>query len=192
MVAVVAVAAVGSAAAVSAATWLARRRWHKSMLGGAESPAQPADLGVGYKLRWLESGDFGKGFPRLLKQLSPVGELTEACFAQILARRDRQSDVYRTVVVEHLATRNLAATASLIVEAKFLRAGSYVGHVEDVVVDETHRGQGLARIILAALAETARKAGCYKVILDCNESNVGLYERCGFQRREVQMRLDLT
>ncbi len=30
------------------------------------------------------------------------------------------------------------------------------------------------------LAELASKSGCYKVILDCEASNTGFYEKCGF------------
>ena len=33
----------------------------------------------------------------------------------------------------------------------------------------------------------ARKAGCYKVILDCSEDNVDFYARSGFKRKEVHM-----
>ena len=29
--------------------------------------------------------------------------------------------------------------------------------------------------------------GCYKLILDCSESNVKFYEKCGFKRKEIQM-----
>ena len=45
---------------------------------------------------------------------------------------------------------------------------------------------GLSRVI-QALMEFAKAAGCYKVILDCGESNVAFYEKCGLTRKEVQM-----
>jgi len=32
-----------------------------------------------------------------------------------------------------------------------------------------------------------KAAGCYKVILDCAEKNIGFYEKCGFKRKEVTM-----
>ena len=45
--------------------------------------------------------------------------------------------------------------------------------------------------ILIRLLETmtgyAQEAGCYKVILDCAESKVEFYEKCGFTKKEVQM-----
>ena len=33
----------------------------------------------------------------------------------------------------------------------------------------------------------ARAAGCYKVILDCNDDNVDFYVKSGFERKEVHM-----
>ena len=41
--------------------------------------------------------------------------------------------------------------------------------------------------IIQELMEVGKAAGCYKVILDCSEKNVGFYEKCGFQRKEVLM-----
>lgn len=35
--------------------------------------------------------------------------------------------------------------------------------------------------------QTARDAGCYKVILDCKECNTGFYEKCGFAAKGIQM-----
>jgi glucosamine-phosphate N-acetyltransferase len=41
--------------------------------------------------------------------------------------------------------------------------------------------------LIRDLCDAATKAGCYKVILDCAESNVPFYEKCGLARKEVQM-----
>lgn len=153
----------------------------------ADAPAPPA----GYVIRPLESTDFSKGFVQLLGQLTSVGDLTEERFREVMELRQRQAGTYVTIVAEHEESGTLAATGSLIVEVKFVHGGASVGHVEDIVVDSGHRGKGLAKAIMDYLASEARKASCYKVILDCNESNCGLYEKCGYHKREVQMRLDL-
>lgn len=44
-----------------------------------------------------------------------------------------------------------------------------------------------AASLVAHLLEQARASGCYKVILDCTEHNVGYYEKCGLTRKEAQM-----
>ena len=41
--------------------------------------------------------------------------------------------------------------------------------------------------VIEALMDFSSAAGCYKVILDCGESNVAFYEKCGLTRKEVQM-----
>ena len=69
--------------------------------------------------------------------------------------------------------------------------GGRVGHVEDVVTDDAARGRGLGRAMLGRIAEIAHARGCYKVILDCAEKNSSFYEKNGYRRAEVQMRLDV-
>eukprot|EP00420_Gonyaulax_spinifera_P016766 CAMPEP_0197911752 /NCGR_PEP_ID=MMETSP1439-20131203/73432_1 /TAXON_ID=66791 /ORGANISM="Gonyaulax spinifera, Strain CCMP409" /LENGTH=182 /DNA_ID=CAMNT_0043533501 /DNA_START=62 /DNA_END=610 /DNA_ORIENTATION=+ len=151
----------------------------------------PLLIDGGYELRHLRYDDYDKGFIPLMSQLTAVGELPKARFAEVFDRRRKQADVYRTFVIEHTATEQLAATATLMIEAKFVHGGAQVGHVEDVVVDSGHRKKGLARELLLALAREAQRAGCYKVILDCNEDNVAFYQKCGYRSCERQMRLDL-
>ena len=41
--------------------------------------------------------------------------------------------------------------------------------------------------VINALIQHARDVGCYKVILDCSEQNIAFYEKCGLERKEVQM-----
>lgn len=80
---------------------------------------------------------------------------------------------------------------NIIVENKPAYGGSRCGHVEDIVIDEPYRGRGFGKALMAALVAHARTLHCRKVILSCGEHNVGFYEKCGFERHEVTMRLDL-
>jgi glucosamine-phosphate N-acetyltransferase len=41
-------------------------------------------------------------------------------------------------------------------------------------------GKGLGKGIIDFLTDVARRSGCYKVILDCDESNTGFYAKCGY------------
>ena len=145
----------------------------------------------GYVMREMCKSDFRKGLVPLLEQLTQVDDLSEGRFLEVFDLRARQADVYRCMVIEHGESQELVATATLLVEAKFIHGGAKVGHVEDVVVDTCHRGKGLARCLMHALAEEASRLGCYKVILDCKEHNVALYEKCGYRTCDVHMRLDL-
>lgn len=86
-----------------------------------------------------------------------------------------------------LASNRIIATATLVIELKFIRSCGKCGHIEDVVVDSSYRGLGLGLQVLEALIAAAKENGCYKIILDCAESNVAFYEKCGLTRKEVQM-----
>lgn len=94
----------------------------------------------------------------------------------------------RTYLLEENNT--VLATASLWLEPKFIHDGSIVGHVEDVVVrgEDRHKGHGTA--LVKRLTEMAFLAGAYKVVLACREELVQWYERVGYRRHEVQMRID--
>lgn len=148
-------------------------------------------LGGGYNLRRLSADDYHKGFLKVLEQLTVVGDLSEEKFREVLDKRLAQADTYVTVVVEHEESEQIVATGTLMIEAKFIHGGSPIGHAEDIVVDSKHRGKGLARAVMNVLADEAEKADCYKVILDCHEENIPLYEKCGYRVCERQMRLDL-
>ena len=37
------------------------------------------------------------------------------------------------------------------------------------------------------LSKLGEEKGCYKVILDAAEKNVGFYEKCGYKRKEICM-----
>ena len=50
---------------------------------------------------------------------------------------------YQIFVVEETKEEKIVATATLLLEKKFIRGCGLAGHVEDVVVDETVRGQKL-------------------------------------------------
>mmetsp|Transcript_5326 Transcript_5326/g.13202 ORF Transcript_5326/g.13202 Transcript_5326/m.13202 type:complete len:193 (-) Transcript_5326:12-590(-) len=145
----------------------------------------------GYQVRYLSLDDFNKGYLPLLEQLTVVGNLSEQRFTEVFKQRELQPDAYRTLVIEHVPSQQLVATGTLLVEAKFVREGTNVGHIEDIVVDSAHRGRGLAKRLMSALGEEAQATQCRKVILDCAERNIGFYEKCGYKAFERQMRLDL-
>lgn len=91
----------------------------------------------------------------------------------------------------YLQENKIVGTASYFVELKFLHNGGKVMHIEDVVVNDEYKSLGIGKKLILYLTGLAKNAKCYKIILDCSEKNVGFYEKCGFKRRELQMRKDL-
>ena len=84
----------------------------------------------------------------------------------------------------------ITGSATVIIEDKFLRCGSKVGHIEDVVVDKNLRSKGTGRSLIDKCVEVAKEQGCYKVILDCSIKNLPFYAKCGFRPDAYCMRID--
>jgi len=101
-------------------------------------------------------------------------EVYEARFDDLLAC----PSTYFVIVFEDVENQGkIVASASLVVERKFLRNAGIVGHVEDVVVHPDYKGNSMGKIMLNALKDLGLSQGCYKVILDCDPKNVGEYRR---------------
>ncbi|KAG0473908.1 hypothetical protein HPP92_015245 [Vanilla planifolia] len=156
---------------------------------GAEVLYEDTEAGVDdlLPIRRLEISDHGKGFVELLGQLSPCPAISKADFCSRFAELASLGDDHVICVIEDPSTGRIVATGSVFVEKKFLRGCGKVGHIEDIVVDGVARRRRLGQRIVMYLTEHARKAGCYKVILDCTAELRAFYEKCGFVEKNVQM-----
>jgi len=127
----------------------------------------------------MDATDLRRGFLTALGALKPA-ELTDDQAIEIFRRRMRAR--IKTYVA--LIDNRVAGTASLIIEPKFIHNGGIAGHVA-----YQHHGVGAA--IINHLLQVCREEGCYKVILDCEDSVAPFYEKLGFHRWEQAMRVDL-
>lgn len=84
----------------------------------------------------------------------------------------------------------ITGVAALITINKILRSGSRMGLIEDVAIDSEARGLGLGKLLIKHLIEVGFERGCYKIILNCSDTNITFYEKCGFHKAENQMRID--
>ena len=134
-------------------------------------------------LRDLWGPDLHKGFFETLAALRKI-ELTPEKAAEILRRRLAMG--LRTIVA--VVGDRIVGTASYIVEEKFY---GKVSHVEDVAVHSQFKGQRIGQRMIEEIITRSKDAGCYKVILDCDEHMVAYYERAGFRKCNNGMRRDL-
>jgi glucosamine-phosphate N-acetyltransferase len=79
----------------------------------------------------------------------------------------------------------LLATATVIYEHKFIMNTCIYAHVEDVCVRSSHRRRGIGQQLMRHIMDVSRH--CYKITLDCADSNVAFYQSCGLERRGNQM-----
>ena len=143
-----------------------------------------------HKVRELKAADLDKGFLETLETLSDAGGLSPREARKILGKM-RRNPLYHVFVAVNADGQVLGAT-TLLLEQKFIHSGGQVGHIEDVVVRRGEQGKGIGQSLVSSAVKSANELGCYKCILDCKDELTGFYERLGFRRYEVGMRIDLA
>ena len=146
--------------------------------------------GAGFEVRELRAEDLRNGLLETLQSLSDLEGLTPAVARQALSEM-KQRPAGHNVLVAVTSEGSVIGATTLLVERKFIHAGGRVGHIEDVSVRRGHEGKGVGRALVGEAVGLARKLGCYKCILNCDPDLVGFYEKLGFARHDVGMRLDL-
>ena len=130
--------------------------------------------------RPLTTDDY-PAFLTLITHFRPT-TFTKEQFCEALSRISLSSEIY---VVEQEGA--LVATGTILYETKYIFNICTLAHVEDVCVAEAYRGKGLGKWLVCRLVVTAKERGCYKVTLDCADSNVAFYTKCNFEKRGNQM-----
>ncbi len=142
---------------------------------------------MNYAIRHLTNADLepAKGYFETLSNLKLT--VPPANASGWLESTEAQGTI---ILVAALDDGNIVGSISLLLERKFLRGGVFAGHIEDVATRAGYEGKGIGRALVAAAVKSAQDAGCYKVILDCDEKLIGFYEKCGFTTFGVAMRKD--
>lgn len=138
----------------------------------------------------LQRQDDYKNYLRLLQQLTRINpdKISESDF---LKHYDiiKKNPYHKIYIAKEIG--EIIGTITVIIEPKFIHDLSFVGHIEDVVVDEKCRGNGIGRALINHAIDVCKSAGCYKIILDCSNNMVAYYQKCGFAKKENQMVLYL-
>jgi glucosamine-phosphate N-acetyltransferase len=144
---------------------------------------------LAYSIREIKPEDIVNGFLDVLSNLTEVGDLSQDDALRILDNLKR-NPIYK-IFVAVSKTGEVVGTTTLLVEQKFIHKGGLVAHIEDVAVKESFKNQGIGRDLIQTSVDTAKESGCYKIILDCNEQVARFYEKLGFKRMGIQLRMNL-
>lgn len=116
----------------------------------------------------------------LLPQLSSTARFDAE---RVMSLLDAQNtDLYVARDSRRIVGMATLATAPLVT--------GWHGSVEDVVVDQSARGQGIARLLLEAIIDEAQRRGLTTLDLTSRpsrESALRLYESVGFVRRDTNV-----
>lgn len=80
----------------------------------------------------------------------------------------------------------ILGTASLHILPKIDRC---MGQIEDVVVSTKAQGKGIGHALIKALLEHSSAQKCYKIILNTAIETAPFYEKMGFEKGEIQMKI---
>lgn len=135
--------------------------------------------------RPLEKSDFSKSYLPLLSQLTTVGSYSVDVFEAQFSRMQSVPGCHYILVVEDPGSTNgitpkVVATATLLVECKFIHSAAFRGRIEDVVVDSGYRGMHLGSFLMDTLKLLSQALRCYKITLDCKEPMLSYYTKLGY------------
>jgi glucosamine-phosphate N-acetyltransferase len=136
------------------------------------------------EFRRIDINDYYKDYLLLLEQLTIV-EKEKINFEQFKNFIENLSNNHIIIVIED--NNKIIATGTLLIENKVIHNMGSVGHIEDIIVHNNYRSHGLGKKIINELVNISVKSNCYKIILDCSESNSKFYEKFGFTKKEIQM-----
>ncbi len=118
----------------------------------------------------------------LFRQLWPTKAINEErlreVFLRVIAAPSRQ---YFCAVMD----RRVVGLGSITIKDNLWQEGN-IGYIEEIVVDEELRGNGIGTQLLEQLVLSAREAGCRRVELDSafrRKQAHQFYERHGFENR---------
>ncbi|MDR6972259.1 GNAT family N-acetyltransferase [Leifsonia shinshuensis] len=161
----------------------ARREWIDRVLADVPrteptvAASHASEPGVHIAVADALSEDDFDALQRLLPQLSSTATFDRARIEAML--RHDGTDL--------VVAREDGALVGMATLASFPLPTGARGHLDDVVVDETLRGRGIARALLEAVIELARTRRLRTLDLTSRpsrESAIPLYEAVGFERRD--------
>ncbi|WP_028969424.1 GNAT family N-acetyltransferase [Sphingomonas sp. URHD0057] len=125
-----------------------------------------------------------------LRFLAPLPDIAER-YAQFIGSRLGNSDA-----VVLVAERNgvLGYTFATLEGFDFMALRGPAGVIQDIIVDERARRQGIARVLLEALFARLAAQGAPRIVLSTAQKNLGaqaLFESEGFRRTMIEMTREL-
>lgn len=121
------------------------------------------------QLRPLASTDYKRGFVEVLSCLVETPDVGEEAWRSRFDAMVSANGTYFPIVIVSKQTDKIVAMGTIVVELKFFRGLTRVGHVEDIVVDTRLHSKGLGKIVVQTVMKIAESKGCSNIILNCSD-----------------------
>ncbi|XP_043553599.1 glucosamine 6-phosphate N-acetyltransferase isoform X2 [Chiloscyllium plagiosum] len=163
-----------------------------SMYQLCSSPAMILDDTPLFDPIMLRDLDWSQNMVKFSPEISPLNPgvglvmrpLCTADFNREKFEHMKQTGDYYTVVIEDTHLGQVIATATLIIEHKFIHSCAKRGRIEEVVVSDECRGRQLGKLLVSALTLLSKKLNCYKITLECLPKNEAFYQKFGYKATE--------
>ena len=146
---------------------------------------------INFMVRELQHADISNGFLQTLSNLAQVGNSIEDIRKAEKILLEIKSYPFYKIFVAVKDDGQIIGSTTLLIEQKFIHSGGKAGHIEDVVTRNGYEGKGIGRKIIEELIKIAKESKCYKITLDCDEKVVGFYEKLGFKKHQIMMRINI-
>jgi len=84
---------------------------------------------------------------------------------------------------------NIIGTGTLFIEKKLTYDGCNMGHIENILIDKNHRGNGYGEKIVKNLLEYAKINKCYRIDLNCTKELESFYNKNNFNKKHICMNI---
>jgi glucosamine-phosphate N-acetyltransferase len=123
----------------------------------------------------------------LLKNLTEANDMELNIFICQIDKITNYGQIIIAVSGDLLGDFEIIGSGTVIIEEKIIHNAKSVAHIEDIVVHPNFRGKSIATNIITRLKDYARLKSCYKVILNCKNEYISIYEKSGFNKTGNQM-----
>jgi len=122
----------------------------------------------------------------------PIFELLRQLWTYKTLHKEKMKDMFnRNLLEEHIIYRcaveedTIIGFCSVTIKNNLWQQ-AFLGNIDELVVDETHRGKGTGSALIADIIKIAREKGCVQIELDSSfhrEKAHQFYRNLGFESR---------
>ena len=123
----------------------------------------------------------------LLMYLTQTNDMTTEIFIEQIKKINSCGEIIVAVSGDLADDFVIVGSGTVIIEPKIIHGTCSVAHIEDIVTHPNFRGKSIATNIITRLKDYARHESCYKVILNCEDEYVKMYENSGFIKKGNEM-----
>ena len=123
----------------------------------------------------------------LLKNLTETNDMLLDFFIKQINAIANCGEIIIAISGNLLYEFEIIGSGTVIIEPKIIHNAKSVAHIEDIVIHPNFRGKSIATNIITRLKNYSRLKYCYKVILNCKNEYISIYEKSDFKKTGNEM-----